>query len=110
MTTQYFGLAVGGMADGQRIAHWATKLIVEEKPKVTASPRIIEPPFSVLALPGEPKRETYVWTDCGQIALWLLEDWTKEQAFKHMAETIGFTQIAHLYEHFLLSRKEQTRG
>ncbi len=108
MSTQYLGLAVGGPADGHRIVHDKTSLIVELKPPspplgIELNPRAVIPFDTALT------RVHYRWTDCGQIALWLLDNWSREQAFKHMAETVGFANLASLYEHFLLEQKESIR-
>lgn len=112
MSTQYLGLAVGGPADGQRIVHWTTRVDVEAKPAMPLLSRpALYPQAIALEMDLPVRRFTYKWTDCGEIALWLLDGWTVEQAQKHMAEAIGVTVLADTYEQFQLAQRlENPRG
>lgn len=110
MTKQYLGLAIGGPADGQRIAHWATHVDAEAKPVMPLLSRpALDPDTIALEMDLPVQRFRYNWTDCGQIALWLLDGWTIEQALKHMADTIGVTAMADRYEQIVARRKEDAR-
>lgn len=108
MSTRYLGLAVGGPADGHRIVHTMTKLHVELQPP--SPPLGIElNPRAVIPLDTALTRVTYHWTDCGDMALWLLDNWTIDKAVEHMSRNVGVPALAHLYEQVRLEQKESIR-
>lgn len=102
MSRQYLGLAVGGPADGHRIVADSTVLLVQQRPQVLLGGS------SPATWPTNLPTFQYNWKDCGQIALWVPEGWDEGQLRKHMADAIGWTGLATIYEQVRIMQAEET--